>query len=115
MHILFATTAFFDYWSKLARGNSVCLELVTRLRDECVVLESDILWGTIPEDPEKGYQEYLQSVVEGAQRMLAGREACGIVWDALPEQYEICPERRYFSTIHYLALVCENWAPGGAS
>ncbi|HEY7093915.1 MAG TPA: hypothetical protein VH393_12085 [Ktedonobacterales bacterium] len=27
---------------------------------------------------------------------------------ALPDQFERCPERRYFSTLHYLALVCDE-------
>jgi hypothetical protein len=37
----------------------------------------------------------------------AGRPVvlCGTV---LPEHLEVCPERRYFSRIYYLALVCED-------
>jgi len=27
---------------------------------------------------------------------------------SLPEQFETCPERRYFSTLHYLAMVCDD-------
>jgi hypothetical protein len=30
---------------------------------------------------------------------------CG---SAVPEQYERCPERRYFTMIHTLALVCDD-------
>ena len=30
---------------------------------------------------------------------------CG---SALPDQFERSPERRYFSTLHYLALVCDE-------
>ena len=30
---------------------------------------------------------------------------CGTV---IPEQFEVCPERRYFSTLHYLAIVCDD-------
>ncbi|HEY4385949.1 MAG TPA: hypothetical protein VGN34_15940 [Ktedonobacteraceae bacterium] len=26
----------------------------------------------------------------------------------MPEQCERCPKRRYFSTLHYLSLVCED-------
>jgi hypothetical protein len=37
----------------------------------------------------------------------AGRPVilCGT---ALPEEFETCPERRYFSTLHYLAMVCDD-------
>jgi hypothetical protein len=27
---------------------------------------------------------------------------------ALPVQFESCPERRYFTVLHYLALVCDD-------
>lgn len=27
---------------------------------------------------------------------------------SLPDQFEACPERRYFATLHYLALVCDE-------
>jgi hypothetical protein len=27
---------------------------------------------------------------------------------ALPEHFEVCPERRYFSTLHYLAIICDD-------
>jgi len=31
-----------------------------------------------------------------------------LVGSALPEQFENCPERRYFTHIHYLAVVCDD-------
>ena len=30
---------------------------------------------------------------------------CGTV---IPEQFEGCPERRYFTTLYYLAIVCDD-------
>ncbi|HTK09852.1 MAG TPA: AAA family ATPase [Ktedonobacteraceae bacterium] len=91
-----------------AGKTTVCLELVALLRDECVVLESDILWGAFPATEENGYQEYRNMWLRMAKNIgQAGRPVvlCGTV---LPEQCERCPERRYFSTLHYLSLVCED-------
>lgn len=87
---------------------AACLELVTLLQGECVVLESDILWGAFAATEERGYQDYRNMWLRVAKNIgQAGRPVvlCGTV---LPEQCENCPERRYFSTLHYLALVCED-------
>ncbi len=89
-----------------AGKTTVCLELVP-LMNECVVLESDILWGA-PATPENGYREYRDMWLRVAKNIgQAGRPVvlCGT---ALPEQFESCPERRYFSTLHYLAMVCDD-------
>ena len=107
-HPFFQQPLFLITGASGAGKTAVCLELVARLRGECVVLESDILWGTMPEDPEKGYQEYYNQWLRVAKNVGQGERPVVLCGTALPEQYEICPERRYFSTIHYFALVCEN-------
>jgi predicted ABC-type ATPase len=86
---------------------TICLELVSHLK-ECVVMEADILWGILSTTPEQGYQDYHNTWLRFAKNIgQAGRPVvlCGTF---LPEQLEVCPERRYFSTLHYLALVCDD-------
>jgi len=86
---------------------TVCLSLVSLLK-ECVVMESDILWGAFPPTEEQGYQDYRNMWLRVAKNIgQAGRPVvlCGT---ALPEQVENCAERRYFSTIYYLAMVCDD-------
>jgi hypothetical protein len=74
---------------------------------ECVVLESDILWGAVPPDGPNDHRSYyrlwLRMIVAIAQ---AGKPVlfCGT---ALPDPIESLPERQYVGTIHYLALVCD--------
>ena len=91
-----------------AGKTTVCLELVALLREECVVMESDILWGAFSAKPQNDYSEYRNMWLRIAKNIgQAGRPVvlCGT---ALPDQFEHCSERRYFSTLHYLALVCED-------
>lgn len=86
---------------------AVCLALLSVLK-ECVVMESDILWGVVPATPEDNYRSYRNVWLRVAKNIgQAGRPVvlCGT---ALPDQLEDCPERRYFSTIHYLAMVCKD-------
>ena len=90
-----------------AGKTTVCLELVS-LMSECVVMESDILWGAFPATEENEYNNARNIWLRVAKNIgQAGRPVvlCGT---ALPEHFETCPERRYFSTLHYLAIVCED-------
>jgi predicted kinase len=86
---------------------AVCLALVSVLK-ECVVLESDILLGILPTSEQNDYRDYYNTWLRLAKNIgQAGRPVvlCGT---ALPGQLEPCPERRYFSTVHYLALICDH-------
>ncbi len=87
--------------------STVCLSLISLLK-ECVVLEQDILWGVVPATSQDNYSSYRNVWLRLAKNVgQAGRPVvlCGT---ALPEQFEECPERRYFSTLHYLTFVCNE-------
>src|SRR5215467_4302854 len=87
--------------------STVCLSL-TPLLKECVVLEQAILRGVVPATSEDNYSDYRNVWLRVTKNVgQAGRPVvlCGT---ALPEQFEECPERRYFSTLHYLTFVCND-------
>src|SRR6266704_322928 len=86
---------------------TVCLSLISVLK-ECVVLEKDILWGMVKTSPTEKYSSWSNVWLRIAKNVgQAGRPLvlCGT---ALPEHFEECPERRYFSTLYYLTLVCDD-------
>ena len=90
-----------------AGKTAVCLALAAKM-SECVFMESDVLWRTEFATPDDGYRAYRNLWLRVAKNInQAGRPVvlCG---SAIPEQFEGCPERRYFSTIHYLAMVCDD-------
>jgi predicted ABC-type ATPase len=90
-----------------AGKSAICLELVPLMK-ECVVMESDILWGAFAGAPENDYSDYRNMWLRVAKNIgQAGRPVvlCGT---ALPDQFETCAERRYFSTLYYLAIVCDD-------
>jgi len=86
---------------------TVYLELVPLLY-ECVVLESDILWGAIPASPENNYRDYRNVWLRVAKNIGQNGRPVVLCGTAIPEQFEACPERRYFSTLRYLAMVCDD-------
>jgi broad-specificity NMP kinase len=90
-----------------AGKTAVCHALLHEL-PECVVLESDILWGEIEASAEDDYRSYWRSwlrLVANVQQ--AGRPVL-LGGTVVPSQLENLPERRYLGPIHYLALVCDD-------
>lgn len=85
--------------------SSACQILFAREKDY-IVLESDLLWRDCFDTPQDNYREYRETWMRlcaavsqiGLPVVLCG---CG-----LPEQFECCEARKYFTEIHYIAVVC---------
>jgi adenylate kinase family enzyme len=87
--------------------STVCLGLAARMND-VVVMESDILWRAEFNQPETDYRDYRETWLRVCKNISqAGKPIvlCGV---GLPNQFEQCIERRYFSELHYLALICDD-------
>ncbi len=92
-------------------GKSAACAALARNFGAAVVLESDILWNDFYADPQR-YPEYFNTWLRlGKNIAQAGKPAalCGAGL-GVPGNIEPCVERRYFSQVHYLALVCEDSA-----
>ncbi|MBE0699448.1 MAG: hypothetical protein IH586_21200 [Anaerolineaceae bacterium] len=71
-------------------------------------LESDILWRSEFNTPETDYREYRELWLRLAKNIgQAGRPVI-LYGSVIPGQFSACLERRYFSQVHTLALVCEE-------
>ena len=92
-----------------AGKSSVCNALLGKL-DEVVLLDSDILWRLEFNKPEDKYRDYFEMWLRMAKNISqSGRPVALFGAGAgVPENIEPCIERRYFSGIHYLALVCDD-------
>lgn len=91
--------------------STVCALLAERLRGRAVVLDHDLLWvaGLAEPDPVEGHRLFRTTWLRLAAAIGngSGRPVvlCGTV---VPEQFESCPQRRFFSEIRYLVLVCDD-------
>jgi predicted kinase len=90
-----------------AGKSSVCLHLPWAL-PECVCLESDILWRSEFATPDDNYRSYRNMWLRVAKNVAQAGRPVVLCGTALPDQFEACPERRYFTQLHYLALVCDD-------
>ena len=73
-----------------------------------VVLESDILWRDEFNQPETNYRTYREMWLRVCKNISQAGKPVILCGAGIPAQFEECVERRYFSDLHYLALVCED-------
>lgn len=75
-------------------------------QSDFVVLDQDILWNEAMNAPANGFRLFRNTWLRMAKNIHQAGRSVVLFGSALPEQYESCPERRYFSSVHYLTLVC---------
>ena len=78
--------------------------------DRVVLLDADILWRPAFNQPEEGYREFFETWLCTCRSInQSGRPV--VLFGAgtsVPHNLEPLTERRYFSALHYLALVCQG-------
>jgi broad-specificity NMP kinase len=86
---------------------TACLALAATAK-ELVVMESDILWRAEFNQPATDYRNYRETWLRVCKNISQAGKPVLLCGAGIPSQFEQCVERRYFSDIHYLALVCED-------
>jgi broad-specificity NMP kinase/DNA-directed RNA polymerase subunit RPC12/RpoP len=75
---------------------------------ESVVLEQDLLWRNEYAESADEATAFRRTWLRVAMNIAQGGRSLVLLGTVLPEPYETQPERRFFSDIHYLALVCQD-------
>ncbi|HET8669692.1 MAG TPA: AAA family ATPase [Candidatus Saccharimonadales bacterium] len=88
---------------------TICQRLLGKVT-RAVLLDSDILWRPEFNTPETNYRDYFElwlrickNIAQSGRPVVLFGTGVGV-----PENLEDLIERRYFSKIHYLALVCSD-------
>jgi broad-specificity NMP kinase len=78
--------------------------------EEVILLEGDILWRPEYDKPDEKYREFFEMWLRLNKNISQSGRVVAIFCAGMvvPENVENCVERRYFSSLHYLALVCEE-------
>ncbi|HEY9790043.1 MAG TPA: AAA family ATPase [Candidatus Obscuribacterales bacterium] len=84
---------------------TAALELTSKPSD-FVVLDQDVLWNDCFNAPDNDYRLFRNTWLRLAKNIHQAGRSVLLFGSAIPQQYETCTERRYFSAIHYLSLVC---------
>ena len=88
---------------------TICQQLLGQVT-KMVLLDSDILWRPEFNTPDTNYRDFFETWLRVCKNITqSGRPV--VLFGAgvgVPENIENCIERRYFSNIYYLALVCSD-------
>ncbi len=92
-----------------AGKTTVCRRMM-RAPTGVVALDDDVLWRAEFDTPADGYRAFFETWLRLAANIAqAGRPVALFGAGAgVPGNIEPCVHRRYFSAVHYLALVCDD-------
>lgn len=91
-----------------AAGKSTISTQLFLKEKDYIVMESNILWGDVYNEPETEYRNYRELWLRFCKNISQIGKPVVLCGSAIPKQFENCMERRYFSEIYYLAVVCDN-------
>jgi len=87
-------------------GKSTVCAALTGTMSDTVFMEVDILWQPAFDTPQDDYRGFRDGWLRLAKNISQNGPQVVLCGSAVPNQYERSAERRYFSQIHYLALIC---------
>ena len=89
--------------------STVCQRLLGQMT-QAVLLDSDILWRPEFNAPETNYRDFFETWLRVCKNISQSGRPVALFGAGIgvPENIEPCIERRYFSSVHYLALVCSD-------
>lgn len=87
--------------------STTCLALANKMKD-FVVMESDILWRQELEQPGANLREFQETWLRVCKNISQAGLRVVLCGSTVPGKFEECVERRYFSEIYYLALICDS-------
>lgn len=89
-------------------GKSTASEILFKSEKDYIVMESDLLWSDVyntPEDNYRAYRELWMRLCGNISQIGMPVVLCGC---AIPEQFEVCDARKYFSEVIYIAIVADK-------
>ncbi|MEO1288380.1 MAG: AAA family ATPase [Chloroflexota bacterium] len=87
--------------------STMCYHLMKR-QTEYLALECDILWRNEFNQPDNDYYDYRNMWLRVAMNVQQGGKSVVLCGSSTPGSYEKVTFARYFVSIHYLALVCDD-------
>ena len=89
-------------------GKTTIANHLTQQTNEVIILDGDILWRPEFNTPENNYRDFFETWLRLSKNIAqSGHPVVIFNAGSIPENIEPCIERRYFSHVHYLALVCD--------
>ena len=104
----FLRLPFFSITGASGTGKTAISVRLASSTAHCVCLDSDILWRDDFANANDNYRSYRNMWLRLAKNISQNGRPVALFGTATPGQFEDCAESRYFKSINYLALVCEE-------
>lgn len=93
-------------------GKSTVCQILLGRAPQVVLLDSDILWRSEFNSPEDNFADFFDTWLRMCKNISQSGRPVALFGAGMgvPGNIEQRVERRYFSAVHYLALVCDNQA-----
>jgi len=90
-------------------GKSSACEVLFKQEKDYIVLESDILWNPVYDGPpDDGYRAYREVWLNMCANVSQIGKPCVLCGCCEPRHFEVCDARKFFTVLHYAAVVCRN-------
>ena len=89
-------------------GKSTACEVLFQNESEYIVLESDLLWHDVYNEPDENYRKYRELWLRVCANISQIGKPIILCGCAVPEQFDVCEEKELFTKIYYLAIVCDD-------
>ncbi len=89
-------------------GKSQMAMELSKIQNEIVVIECDIFWRAEFHNVKDDFLEFREFCLRAAKNISQSGRPVILCGAAIPVQYDACIERRYFSDIFYLGLICDE-------
>ena len=89
-------------------GKSTIAERLARTAGDVVVFDADVIWRPEYDAPADGYAAFRDLALRTARHVGEPGRPVVLMAGGTPAEFEASPQRRYFSMVHYLALVCDE-------
>jgi len=106
---LFRQLPLFAICGPSGAGKSAIGQMLLANVPGAIVLEGDLLWNEAYNTPGDNYRSFYETWLRLAKNISqSGKPVVLLSAGALPANLEPCVQRRYFTQIHYCALVCDD-------
>lgn len=89
-------------------GKTTACQILFENEKDYIVMDGDLLWSNIYDTPKDNYRTYRElwlRVCSNISQIGMPVVLCGC---AIPEQFEVCNARKYFSEIIYISVVANE-------
>lgn len=87
--------------------SAICQKIISRFKDY-IIMDVDTFWREEFEQPETNFRDFKDYCLKIAKNLSQNGFPVLFFLHGIPEDFENSTQRKFFTTLHYLFLVCDD-------